>query len=229
MRTLLIDTTGRTLFAGLVDEGRLVSRRELPSGRATADIHPLIREALAAEAWALTDLEQVAVIRGPGNWTGVNVGVVASKLIALPLGLPMTVLSRAGALALNAPDDWTRGIVVIPAGRQAYFVSRFDGVESSRAAELGSERVDSRRLAEDLDASPPHGVVSPAEDDVDVSHGFGGATRHARVDRDTLIETYVRQIHTGTGVIAVGDGVHLVLPDYAGADGTIQTGPGALR
>jgi tRNA threonylcarbamoyladenosine biosynthesis protein TsaB len=82
MRTIAIDTS---LAAGSVAacEGPARATRELgPAGAHARLVAAALVEAAAELGWTPADAELVAVIRGPGSFTGLRVGVATAKAIA---------------------------------------------------------------------------------------------------------------------------------------------------
>jgi hypothetical protein len=54
------------------------------------------------DAWS--DLAAIGVGTGPGNFTGIRIGVAAARGLALGLGVPAIGIDRFSALALDGPD-----------------------------------------------------------------------------------------------------------------------------
>jgi tRNA threonylcarbamoyladenosine biosynthesis protein TsaB len=102
MRILLIDTCGETGSVALADmavEPAAVTPAMLPGRTASERLLPAIK-ALAAECHIpLRSLDAVAVVHGPGSFTGVRVGLSAAKGLCEALNLPLIAISRLAVLA----------------------------------------------------------------------------------------------------------------------------------
>lgn len=93
MRTLAIDTSGAAGSVAALAGGQVVER---PLGR-PGDHARLLASALAEVAavlgWAPRDAELVAVVRGPGSFTGLRVGVTTAKALAWATGARLVGVS----------------------------------------------------------------------------------------------------------------------------------------
>ncbi len=93
MRTLAIDTSRAAGSVAAIDGGRVV---EQPLG--TPHDHarllaPALAEVAARLGWAPRDAELIAVVRGPGSFTGLRVGVATAKALAWATGCRLVGVS----------------------------------------------------------------------------------------------------------------------------------------
>jgi tRNA threonylcarbamoyladenosine biosynthesis protein TsaB len=78
------------------------------------------------------DLRAVAVLRGPGSFTGIRIGVSAAKGLAEGLAIPVIGLSRLELLARKSPEG--SAVAVLDAGRGEFFAGFYrDGVCETEA------------------------------------------------------------------------------------------------
>jgi len=109
MKTLILDTSGSHTTAAVAEDGELL-------GCATERVQPLthlhdqVRGLLAGLGLRVSDLQRIAVVTGPGSWTGLNIGVTAAKTLAQVLAAPVVALSSLDAVAADL--DWPGGPVV---------------------------------------------------------------------------------------------------------------------
>jgi tRNA threonylcarbamoyladenosine biosynthesis protein TsaB len=86
MRTIAIDTS-HPVGTVVARDGTSVTTRPLgQSGEHARRITAALDEATLARGWRLADAELVIVVRGPGFFTGLRVGVAAAKAIAWASG-----------------------------------------------------------------------------------------------------------------------------------------------
>lgn len=128
MRTLAINTGFAAIEAVLVCEGELVgeTRRDMPRGQ-DQYLPSVVADLLKECGVALTDLTRLAVVTGPGSFTGLRVGVSYLRAMALALDVPcigVTALEASVPLGMETsvlaalqakkrpPDQtwWTQGI-----------------------------------------------------------------------------------------------------------------------
>ncbi|MCV7252292.1 tRNA (adenosine(37)-N6)-threonylcarbamoyltransferase complex dimerization subunit type 1 TsaB [Mycobacterium hackensackense] len=231
MRIVLIDTAGVPLFVGLVVEGKLVESIRIESGHAVATLHSMLLDLLTRCGLELRDIDQFAVVSGPGNWTGVNVAVVAAKMLALSLGTPLLILSRMQALIDCAAKEWETGTALIGCGRVNVFCAFFGGEHGPRQT-AGS--VSLRKSLDEvrtylMSGGGAHIVVLKSDAMICSDLDLTGANEACFVSYDALVSAYLDQIGAGAAKLLMGAEIHLALPDYAGADQTINTSPGSFR
>lgn len=128
---LLVDTSGNAggvAVAELPQAGsampRLVSGQRLPGRETQERLMSVIADAVRESGLRPKDLDVLAVVTGPGSFTGVRIGMAAVKGLAESLEKPVVAISRLAMLAAQAE---TSGAVQawIDAGRGDVFVGRY--------------------------------------------------------------------------------------------------------
>jgi tRNA threonylcarbamoyladenosine biosynthesis protein TsaB len=190
MRILLIDTCGATGSVALAEgEGApaVVASAGLPGRTASERLMAAIRELMAERGMGL---DAVAVVHGPGSFTGVRVGLSAAKGLCEAMGVPLVALSRLAVLAdiasrngvavVAAARGGGRIHALLDAGRGEYYYGEYvDGVclhealltqDEVVAAVRRGESADlvvacEVRVAESLAAIQPQVVKEPVAED----------------------------------------------------------------
>lgn len=140
MRILLVDTAGPTggvLLAEVdldplgVDPSsekmEILGVVELHPRAYSAELIPAISELLYTNRWQLADVDALAVVSGPGSFTGLRVGLSAVKAMAEATGRPILTVSRLAILASMAAQidaaESPESIfhVVLDAGRGEFY------------------------------------------------------------------------------------------------------------
>ncbi len=75
-------------------------------------LHIFIKEALKEASLSFSDLDAVAISKGPGSYTGLRIGVSAAKGLCFALGLPLISVPTLQSMAHQVPLK--QGELVIP-------------------------------------------------------------------------------------------------------------------
>ncbi len=113
------------------------------------EIAPLTARAAAAAGLGWTDLSRIGVVRGPGSFVGVRVGVAAARGLALATGVEAVGIDgfeAAAETARRAGRREARAAIVFGSGDR--LIWRIFALDGSEAAPLGAvERGDRAALA----------------------------------------------------------------------------------
>ncbi len=228
---LVVDTCGAEGSVALakVDEAgeRVLGVARMPGRSASERLLTAVRSVLAEAGRAAEELGVVAVVRGPGSFTGVRIGVATAKGLAEGVGVPVIGLSRLAVMA--AVERAREGVgvamevggrevmAVLEAGREEVFCGRFGGDgevlferlmtgEAARAAGVGA-----RVIASEAAVIERVGAAMVEEPDAIAAAGLAAARwRAGRLDDvETLDALYLRrtaaEIALGQTRVAEGD------------------------
>ncbi|WP_299622043.1 tRNA (adenosine(37)-N6)-threonylcarbamoyltransferase complex dimerization subunit type 1 TsaB [uncultured Tateyamaria sp.] len=114
------DTSAAHCAAALVRGDQTLVARGEPMAKGQAErLMDLLQEVLAAEGVTWQDLSALAVGIGPGNFTGIRIGVSAARGLALGLGIPAYGVTGFEARQRLAPEGTA---VAVPAPRAMAYV-----------------------------------------------------------------------------------------------------------
>src|SRR5262245_51760682 len=103
MLVLAIDTAGKQGGAALFRESpRILEATQLRGGTFSASLIPEIRALLARHGLKAGDIGGIAVVHGPGSFTGIRVGLAAAKALGESLRIPIATVSSLELLASAA-------------------------------------------------------------------------------------------------------------------------------
>ena len=147
MIVLDIDTAGVDCSAALYDSaaGRLLSEVTEEIGKGHAErLMAVINAALEKSGLRLDAVKRIAVVVGPGSFTGIRVGVAAARGFALALGVESVGVTTLEVLAAN----WREGnagpvVVAMDAKRNEIYAQAFaaDGSALTEPEAMSAERV----------------------------------------------------------------------------------------
>ena len=108
MKLLALETATEACSVALWLDGEVVERFELAPRRHAELALPWAGELLASAGIARSQLDAIAVGRGPGAFTGVRLAIALAQGIALALDRPVVPVSTLMALAMRAQDAGDR-------------------------------------------------------------------------------------------------------------------------
>lgn len=119
LRVLAFDTSGPWCSAALYEAGiiRVARHEEMAKGQAERLVG-LLDDILAEADLTWANLNRIGVGVGPGNFTGIRIGVSTARGLAMGLGIPAIGVSRFDAIALEA-----KGIPAVAAPRGQVYLS----------------------------------------------------------------------------------------------------------
>ena len=105
MKILAIDTSGPVCGVSvLVDHAIRYECAVCNKLTHSANLMPMVDAALSASGMNLGDIDRVAVVVGPGSFTGVRIGVSTVKALAHGAGKPCVAVNALEAMAAGIAD-----------------------------------------------------------------------------------------------------------------------------
>ncbi|HZF74900.1 MAG TPA: tRNA (adenosine(37)-N6)-threonylcarbamoyltransferase complex dimerization subunit type 1 TsaB [Acetobacteraceae bacterium] len=105
MRLLCLDGSLARSSAALLADGEVLARGQEDGARGHPSALPVLAERVLAEAGlSATGLDAVAVVVGPGGFTGLRAAIALAEGIALGAGLPLVGVTTGEALAAALPE-----------------------------------------------------------------------------------------------------------------------------
>ena len=111
---LSIETGTDICSVALANDGELMALRESDEGRDHAKkVAVFVDELLKETGVQPSDLDAVAVGKGPGSYTGLRIGVSFAKGLCYALNIPLIAIGSLDALTEVAREDYDAGILDI--------------------------------------------------------------------------------------------------------------------
>lgn len=137
MNVLALDAASPRPAVALIADGRVFEERLPGDRRASEDLLPAIKRALAAAGLELAACARIAVCAGPGSFTGLRVGLATAWGLGRGLGIAVEPVSTLEAMAEAARAEGAALVVaVLDAGRGEVVCERFT-LDAGRARSLG--------------------------------------------------------------------------------------------
>lgn len=95
------------------------------SDRHTAELVRRCQQLMEELGIAPENLSAVAVVSGPGSFTGLRAGIAAAKGLALALDRPLFGIGTEEAMLVDLPPGMERLVAILPAGRGRLAVRRY--------------------------------------------------------------------------------------------------------
>lgn len=123
---LAIDTATRMLSLAVRDEHTLLAEQtwQAPNNH-TELLAPAIEMVLQRAGTAMDAVTAIAVVTGPGSYTGVRIGVSMAKGLAAARKLPLVGVTTLDAVAAGQPKYEGTLVVVVRAGRGRVIAGRY--------------------------------------------------------------------------------------------------------
>ncbi len=146
---LNIETATKNCSVSLSNNGELLILKELNDGNYShsENLHVFIEEVLKSANKLFSDIDAIAVSKGPGSYTGLRIGVSAAKGLCLSLDKPLISVSTLASLTntISVKND----AVIIPlidARRMEVYSAVFDS-DYNQIREVKAEIIDSNSFS----------------------------------------------------------------------------------
>jgi tRNA threonylcarbamoyladenosine biosynthesis protein TsaB len=130
MLLLAVDTSGKHGSIALAQCGpgdacAVIEVAPLPGGTFSAELVPQIAGLLDKHGLSKADVGALAVVSGPGSFTGLRIGLAVIKALAEALAKPVAAVSMLEALA-NAGHLQRKVLAALDGGRNEVFLGEYE-------------------------------------------------------------------------------------------------------
>lgn len=189
---LSIETGTDICSVALANDGELMALRESDEGRDHAKKVALFVDELLRETGVQpSDIDAIAVGKGPGSYTGLRIGVSFAKGMCYALGIPLIAIGSLDALTEVAREDFEAGILDVEEG---------DWTQAKLCPMVDARRMEVYAQVFDVEGKPESDVVAEVVTEESFNEWrakgkfviFGnGAKKCAEVLPDAIIESVV--------------------------------------
>lgn len=125
---LNLETATKNCSVSISKNGKTIGLKEINTGGYSHAelLHPFIKEMLDESDYNLSDLDAVAVSKGPGSYTGLRIGVSAAKGICFGNEIPLISISTLESLASSQKGKDYTLVPMLDARRMEVYASVFN-------------------------------------------------------------------------------------------------------
>jgi len=136
MKYLTIDTTTKVTAVSLAEDGRLIAEGFLHTTKTHSErLIPMLDQLLKAAFWTLQELEMIGVVRGPGSFTGIRIGIATAQGLAQVLKLPLLAVLSLDALAWAGLGRTEDIVPILDARKNEWYTARYRWAKGQEKAE----------------------------------------------------------------------------------------------
>lgn len=136
MKYLTIDTTTKATAVALAEDGCLIAEGFLHTSKTHSErLIPMLDQLLKATAWTLQELEMIGVVRGPGSFTGIRIGIATAQGLAQVLKLPLLAVLSLDALAWAGLGRLEDIVPILDARKNEWYTARYRWAKGKEKAE----------------------------------------------------------------------------------------------
>jgi tRNA threonylcarbamoyladenosine biosynthesis protein TsaB len=178
---LLIDTSQESGIVALAKEGTVLFSEENKIAKEHAVwLHTAVARLIAEAKINIRELEAIAVVAGPGSYTGLRVGMAAAKGFCYSLKVPLITQNTLRVMAESMSDEaGKQGAMICPmidARRDEVFTALYSLSLKPKAESLkpeGSSVIGHRSSVNDLnEVLPPQAMILDKNSfEMNLSHG----------------------------------------------------------
>jgi len=152
---LNIETATKVCSVAIGRDGELIAFKETHTEKSHATVITLfIREVLKETGIALSDLDAVAVSKGPGSYTGLRIGVSTAKGLCYSLDKPLIAVSTLQAMARRRVENKSEIPILycpmIDARRMEVYTAFYD-LDNNEVRKTSADIIDENSYADVLD------------------------------------------------------------------------------
>jgi tRNA threonylcarbamoyladenosine biosynthesis protein TsaB len=153
---LNLETATTVCSVSLAKDGKLLSLKEQDGDYTHAEnLTPFVEDVLQQANVKLSDVDAIAVSKGPGSYTGLRIGVSAAKGLCYALDKPLISINTLQHLSLSVSENYKSGADVlfcpmIDARRMEVYCAVFD-IHNNEVKTTAAEIIDVTSFSELLE------------------------------------------------------------------------------
>ncbi|WP_435261196.1 tRNA (adenosine(37)-N6)-threonylcarbamoyltransferase complex dimerization subunit type 1 TsaB [Tenacibaculum sp. nBUS_03] len=149
---LNIETATKNCSVSIANNGEVLASKELNNGNYShaEKLHPFIEDVLKEASVSLGEIVAVAVSKGPGSYTGLRIGVSATKGLCFSFDVPLISIDTLKSLSMNIKIEDGLIVPMIDARRMEVYSAIYDK-NYNQIREIKAEVINENSFKELLD------------------------------------------------------------------------------
>lgn len=119
-----------------------IKERDTPNYSHSEQLHVFIQEVLAEAVVSLSNVDAIAISKGPGSYTGLRIGVSAAKGLCFSLDIPLISISTLKSMATQSTLTEIDYIIPLLDARRMEVYSRVFDSQCNEVRETRAEIID---------------------------------------------------------------------------------------
>ena len=147
---LNLETATTNCSVSIARNGNVIALQEhdTPSYSHSEQLHVFIQEVMQKASLTLSDIDAIAVSKGPGSYTGLRIGVSSAKGLCYALDVPLISVATLRSLAHREKGDTYDFVIpLLDARRMEVYAAVFDS-ELNEIKETEAVIIDSNSFSE---------------------------------------------------------------------------------
>ena len=164
-RILNLETATTNCSVGISIDGETVSLQENNAQEYShsEQLHIFIKEALEKASLSFSDLDAIAISKGPGSYTGLRIGVSAAKGLCFSLDLPLISIPTLESMAHQVQVERDELVIPVLDARRMEVYSSVFGSGYKEIRETRAEIINEASFGEYAKAQKVYIIGSGAE------------------------------------------------------------------
>ena len=126
MKTLYIDTSSSFLYAGILEDNKVLEEVKKEFGQnLSKETLPEIDKLFKKSKIEPKDINKIVVVNGPGSFTGIRIGITIAKTYAWALNIDIITINSLEAMSISC-EEKTNHVPVLDARRGYVFAAIYD-------------------------------------------------------------------------------------------------------
>lgn len=133
MKYLTIDTTTKITALALGDNDRIIEEIFLHTGKTHSErLIPMLNQLMEAAEWTMEDIDLIGVVRGPGSFTGIRIGIATAQGLAQVMKIPLIGVLSLDVISWAGYERDEDIVVILDARKNEWYAAVYSWQGNTR-------------------------------------------------------------------------------------------------